>query len=93
MTTSRERALTLAPDIVKKQAGRAVYAGQISILMQGRNAKTTAVRNPAQVRARRAARGFGTFVAACASCPRKQQSYRRKTKTQLFQRRRSPPSF
>jgi hypothetical protein len=51
--------------------------------MHGRNVKSTALRNAAQrIRAH-----IGTVAAARASCLRKSQSDRRKTKTKLFQRR------
>src|SRR5687768_12137561 len=38
MTTSRERAQTLAPDIVKTQAGHPTYRSVFSVLMHARNA-------------------------------------------------------
>jgi hypothetical protein len=41
MTTSRERALTLALDIVKKQAGGAAFARELIVLMQEYNEQTT----------------------------------------------------
>jgi hypothetical protein len=45
MTTSRERALTLALDIVKKQAGASASACELIVLMQERNGETAALRN------------------------------------------------
>jgi hypothetical protein len=40
MTTSQERALTLALDIVKTQDGEAVRASEFIVLMQERNVET-----------------------------------------------------
>jgi hypothetical protein len=61
MTTSRERALTLALDIVKKQAGPPLSASEFIILMQRRNAKTTHVSNHASVDGASALRRFGNL--------------------------------
>jgi len=93
MTTSRQRAQTLALDIVKKQDGGAVFARELMVLMREYNGQTSSVRNRERNdrRSRRAlicARAAGPLTSwNLGSRPRVmlsevRKSDRRKTKTE-----------
>jgi hypothetical protein len=60
MTTSRQRAQTLALDIVKKQDGVPAFARELIVLMRENNEQPTSLRN----RDRDRQRGSGALICA-----------------------------